>query len=240
MTETSPTSRQRRAPRTARERARAELTAAIKEEARRQLAEVGAHGLSLRAVARELGMVSSALYRYFPSRDELLTALIVDAYDALGEAGEVAVARESVACEQWRAACRAMRDWARAHPHEYSLIYGSPVPGYVAPERTIAPAERAPRVLIETLRTAWGTGGIEPATPQVPVPAALRTQAETLGRSFAPDLPLPILLRGVVAWTQLTGMIGLELTGHFVGVFEPADAFFTHSVEELMAFVGLH
>jgi len=78
------------AGRTARERARAELTREIKQEARRQLAAHGAHGLSLRAVARELGMVSSALYRYFPSRDELLTALIIDAYDALGDAAAAA------------------------------------------------------------------------------------------------------------------------------------------------------
>ncbi|HVT66303.1 MAG TPA: helix-turn-helix domain-containing protein, partial [Trebonia sp.] len=78
--------------RTARERARAELTREIKEEARRQLAAVGADGLSLRAVARELGMVSSALYRYYPSRDDLLTALIIDAYNALGDAAERAIA----------------------------------------------------------------------------------------------------------------------------------------------------
>src|ERR1700757_238703 len=80
------------AGRTARERARAELTREIKEEARRQLVTSGADGLSLRAVARELGMVSSALYRYFPSRDDLLTALIIDAYDAIGAAVEEAVA----------------------------------------------------------------------------------------------------------------------------------------------------
>ena len=78
------------ASRTARERARAELTREIKEEARRQLAASGAQGLSLRSVARELGMVSSALYRYFRSRDELLTALIIDAYEALGGAAEAA------------------------------------------------------------------------------------------------------------------------------------------------------
>src|SRR5580693_9793844 len=78
------------APRTARERARAELTREIKEGARRQLAATGADGISLRAVARELGMASSAVYRYFPSRDDLLTALIIDAYDALGAAVESA------------------------------------------------------------------------------------------------------------------------------------------------------
>src|SRR6058998_959131 len=116
------------AARTARERARAELTREIKDEARRQLADVGADGLSLRAVARELGMVSSALYRYFPSRDDLLTALIIDAYDALGAAAESAAAAAEAATHDhpsktWLAVCAAVREWARANPHEYALIY---------------------------------------------------------------------------------------------------------------------
>src|ERR1700760_1979543 len=133
------------APRTARERARAELTREIKEEARRQLADAGANGLSLRAVARELGMVSSALYRYYPRRDDLLTALIIDAYDAIGEAPEGGAAAPGTAGRAGgTAACHAIRDWARSHPHEYALIYGSPVPGYRAPEATIGPAARVP------------------------------------------------------------------------------------------------
>src|SRR3954454_5777737 len=77
-------------PRTARERVRLELTKEIKDIARRQLAIDGSAGLSLRAVAREVGMVSSAVYRYFPSRDDLLTALIIDAYDAVGAAATAA------------------------------------------------------------------------------------------------------------------------------------------------------
>src|SRR5262249_58783161 len=102
------------AGRTARERARAELTREIKDEARRQLVTSGAGGLSLRAVARELGMVSSALYRYFPSRDDLLTALIIDAYDAIGAAVEEAIAAvpseappEDAPRERWTRACTA-------------------------------------------------------------------------------------------------------------------------------------
>ena len=126
------------APRTARERARAELSREIKEGARRQLAATGADGISLRAVARELGMASSALYRYYPSRDDLLTALIIDAYDAIGEAAEEAIADEkpdeSWGRDRWLAACHAIRGWALDHPHEYALIYGSPVP-VTAPRR---------------------------------------------------------------------------------------------------------
>src|SRR5215831_11362391 len=108
------------ASQTARARARAELTREIKEEARRQLASVGGGGLSLRAVARELGMVSSALYRYYPSRDDLLTALIIDAYNALGDAAEQAIATTAgPSLRRWLAACHAIRDWAVARPHEY-------------------------------------------------------------------------------------------------------------------------
>src|SRR3954469_17660591 len=108
----------------ARERARIEVTAAIKDEARKQLAAEGAQRLSLRAVARELGMVSSALYRYFPSRDDLLTALILDAYASLAEAADAATPQTDP-YDRWRAVCRAVRAWAVAHPHEYALIYGS-------------------------------------------------------------------------------------------------------------------
>src|ERR671913_882383 len=103
---------------TARERIRAELTAEIPDAPRRQLAEVGAAALSLRAVARELGMASSAVYRYFPSRDDLLTRLIIDGYDDLGAAAEAADKPSAAPAERWLAVCRAVREWARAHPHE--------------------------------------------------------------------------------------------------------------------------
>src|ERR1017187_1392055 len=158
------------ATQTARDRARAELTREIKSEARRQLAAEGAQRLSLRAVARELGMASSALYRYFSSRDDLLTALIIDAYDAIGESAERAVAalpRTDIR-GRWRACWHAVRGWAIAHPHEYALIYGSPVPGYSAPQETIAPASRMAAVLGGLLSDAWSarlTGGPADARP---------------------------------------------------------------------------
>src|ERR1700749_2644516 len=128
---------------TARERARAELTREIKEEARRRLAETGAPELSLRAVARELGMVSSALYRYFPSKDDLLTALIIDAYNAVGDVAEQAAAGAGAQPRAaWLAVCHAIRAWALEHPHEYALIYGSPVPGDRGPAGAVGPRGR--------------------------------------------------------------------------------------------------
>ena len=222
--------------RTARERAREELTREIKEEARRQLAEAGAGGLSLRAVARELGMVSSALYRYYANRDELLTALIIDAYDAIGEAAERALARPGgTARDRWIAACHAIRDWARAHPHEYALIYGSPVPGYTAPEETIPPAARVGVVLIGIARDAHrGLGLARPG-----LPAELRPEAERMAADLAPDLPSATVVALVAAWAQLFGLVGFEVFGQFNRVVEDRATFFRHAVDQLAHAVGL-
>jgi AcrR family transcriptional regulator len=241
------------APRTARQRARVELTREITEEARRQLAATGANGLSLRAVARELGMVSSALYRYYPSRDDLLTALIIDAYNAIGEAAETAIADATPGAggsrAQWLAACHAIRAWALDRPHEYALIYGSPVPGYRAPEATIGPAARVPLAFVSVLAAAVAdgevTGDADPSadalTGALAVQAAALSEALSLAPSAAgaPVVPPGMLVRGVVAWTQLFGMISFELFGQFVGSFEPADAFFAHAAAELATMVGL-
>jgi AcrR family transcriptional regulator len=246
------------AGRTARERARAELTREIKEEARRQLVTSGADGLSLRAVARELGMVSSALYRYFSSRDDLLTALIIDAYDAIGAAVEEAVAavpsagasRDAALGEsvrgRWVAACRAVRAWARAHPHEYALIYGSPVPGYRAPQATIGPAARVPLALVGILRDAASSGLLASAGPET-LPGPLAEQAAALAAALAaadgemiPAVPADVLVRCVIALTQLFGMVSFELFGQFVNSFEPADALFEHAIDQMATFaVGI-
>ncbi len=152
--------------------------AEIKAVARAHLATDGAN-LSLRAVARDMGMVSSAIYRYYASRDDLLTALIVDAYNALGEtveAAEAMVADRSQLRARWRAATRAVRTWALANPAEYALLYGSPVPGYAAPADTIAAAARTPWCW----RGSWPTASTParspgPASsPSVPLPASVR------------------------------------------------------------------
>ncbi|MFF5160963.1 TetR/AcrR family transcriptional regulator [Streptomyces sp. NPDC000348] len=221
----------------ARARARIEVTAAIKEEARRQLAEEGAAKLSLRAVARELGMASSALYRYFPSRDDLLTALIIDAYDSLGAAVEAA--RDAAAglgpVRRWTAVCEGARGWALGHPHEYALIYGTPVPGYSAPETTIPAAARAAHVLIGILRDAHqGLGLAKP-----PLPAELRPEAVRMAADLAPDLPPEVVATMVAAWAQLFGLIGFELFGQFNRVVEDRDTFFRHAVGQLAHTVGL-
>jgi AcrR family transcriptional regulator len=226
------------AGRTARDRARAELTREIKDAARRQLAVEGAERLSLRAVSRELGMVSSALYRYFPSRDELLTALIIDAYDALGAEAEAAARDQENQRAAWLAVCHAVRDWARKHPHEYSLIYGSPVSGYKAPESTIQPASRVAVVLLGLLAKAHAEGTLAPLD-ETPGPSGVLVEQAGAMAAIAPDVPEKVLIRAVIAWTQLFGMISFELYGQLVGTMDPADEFFAHAATQMADFLGL-
>ncbi|MGH3255281.1 MAG: TetR/AcrR family transcriptional regulator [Streptosporangiaceae bacterium] len=227
-------------PRTARERARAEITAEILAAARGYLATDGAPALSLRAIARDLGMASSALYRYFGSRDELLTRLIVDAYDSLGaaaEASEAAVDRDDLP-GRFAAVCRAVRAWALANPNEYALIYGSPVPGYVAPADTVGPATRVSVLLLQIL--------IDSAAPGQPLPAENPQGAKALApvlSQLPPGFPPALVQRGVMAWTGLFGAVSFELYGqlHQVVAEDPADrdAFFAECVSRWITFVGL-
>ncbi|WP_330237076.1 TetR/AcrR family transcriptional regulator [Streptomyces sp. NBC_00566] len=221
----------------ARARARTEVTAAIKDEARRQLAAEGAAKLSLRAVARELGMVSSALYRYFPSRDDLLTALIIDAYDSLGEAAERAHqdVHEADFTRRWTAVCEAVRVWALAHPHEYALIYGSPVPGYAAPATTIPSAARVALLLIGVVRDAHEGPGLTGSS----LPAELRPEAERMAADLAPGLPPEVAPAMVAAWAELFGLVGFEVFGQFTRVVEDRERFFRHAAVRLGESVGL-
>lgn len=229
------------AVRTARERARLELVAAIKESATRQLAEVGAASLSLRAVARDLGVVSSALYRYFPNRDALLTALIVDTYDALGEVAERAYdeAPAALAGERWLVVCRAVRRWALANPHGWALVYGSPVPGYAAPQDTVVSALRLTVVMAKVVVEAYETGQV--AVPDLPLPTPRVTTPEVA--ELAGGLPAPphedLLERSIVLVIGLVGTVSYELFGHLKGALTDADAYFDRAIAVTAAGVGL-
>lgn len=219
-----------------RARVRAELTREIADAARRHLATEGAAGLSLRAVARELGMASSAVYRYFPSRDDLLTALIVDAYDAVGaaaEQAEAAVPRDELR-NRWRATCRAARTWALTHRHEYSLVYGSPVPGYAAPETTIGPASRVGVLLCRVVADGVAGGAVDP-DPEGHDAGDVLTPgvAERLG------LPPALAPRVVTAWSGLYGAISFELFGQTNNVVDDHDAHFDATVDRLAGLIPL-
>lgn len=236
-------------PRGIRARVRDELTREIKRSARDQLAGAGADALSLRAIARDLDMASSAIYRYFASRDDLLTALIIDAYDTVGalvETAEAAVARSDHQ-GRWRAIGTTLRTWARENPHEYALIYGSPVPGYVAPADTIGPATRVPAVMLGLLADVHAAGAeptdAEPSDPE-PTDADLGFDEATLaelrsvGAFVAADLSPAVVVDGLRAWGEVFGLISLELFGHFANVITDMDAFFDTALERSGRAIG--
>ena len=224
-------------PTTARDRARVALTTEITELARGQLATVGAAGLSLRAIARELGMASSALYRYFPSRDDLLTRLIIEGYDALGAAAEEADDPAADPGDRWLAVCRAVRAWARAHPAEYALLYGSPVPGYSAPRDTVPAATRVAAVLGRVLGDAARAGHLPDAG--MPSPGTVTPDVAAVLGGEHPALDDRVRARGLLAWSALFGLLSFELFGHFTGSVADADAFFDDAVRDLAGLVGL-
>jgi len=223
-----------------RARVRAEIIDEIKAVARRHLATDGAN-LSLRAVARDMGMVSSAVYRYFPSRDDLLTALIIDAYNSLGEAVEradAAVADRSDLGARWLASGRAVRAWALATPAEYALIYGSPVPGYAAPQDTVGPATRTAMVLVRILADGVASGALPSGDPG-DLPAGVHTDLARLREATLSEVPEPLLARGTIAWIHLFGAVSFELFGQLNNVIDARAEYFDHQLRLMAGLIGL-
>ena len=228
------------APLNARARVRAEMTAEIVAEARAELADVGAAALSIRSVARRLGVVPSALYRYFPSRDSLLTALIVEAYEAVGAAAERADAGAATAAtagtlDRWLAVCRAVRGWAQEHPHQWALIYGSPVPGYAAPQATVDAALRITEVVAGLVRSSRRK---PPAAVFNPAPH-LDPVLEPIREALLPGRPAETVAAALLAWTALIGMVTLELFGHYEGATTGFAPVFVYSMEAAGRAAGL-
>lgn len=241
---------------TARALARQTVTADILAAARTRLTDEGPAALSLRAVARDVGMVSSAVYRYFPSRDDLLTALLITVYDELGAAVEAAGAAAGRAPgARWVAMCRAVRDWSIAHPGDFALLFGSPVPGYAAPRETVIPATRTTlalvRVVADAVEAGASAGSVtstpgadgRPGSPTAPTAApgvagpAVADGVATL-RTFGITLPDEVLVRTLMAWTTVFGTISFELFGHFVGSVSDPAAYFDQVIVRLADDMG--
>ncbi|SEM23681.1 TetR/AcrR family transcriptional regulator [Rhodococcus maanshanensis] len=227
---------------TPRERAREQTLADITRIGRVHLARDGAAALSLRAVARDLGVVSSAVYRYVKSRDELLTLLVVEGYTELGDAVDVAVASAPAGDPRARlhALGHAVRDWALAEPACYGLLFGSPVPGYQAPaERTTGPGTRVIGALVKIFDEAGRSG--ELAVPQtIPMGAPLRENLRAIRTEMGLELPEEALARGVLAWSSLFGAVNFEVFGQYgADTFTDPRALFEHHLSVLDEMVGL-
>lgn len=194
-------------PRRTHAEARAAMREGILRLGNEQLAQVGAASLSVREIARGLGVASSAIYRHVASRDELLTLLLVDAYEDLAAAALSEVVEASPAA-RLASIARGMRGWAVAHPERWALIYGSPVPGYAAPsELTMEPGTRVMAAFLEVL----STGAVEPLPPAVSneLAAELAAGGSELGVAADPALAAA----AVEAWAGLVGLISAEVFG---------------------------
>ncbi|MHB1137795.1 MAG: TetR/AcrR family transcriptional regulator [Microthrixaceae bacterium] len=221
---------------TPRAAARRELIVQIKQVARTQLEAEGAAQVSLRAVTRELGMVSSSIYRYFASRDELLTALIIDAYSSIAQAADAAwrqTIEDDVAHGQrWLRVGRAVRDWARLHPQEWALVYGSPVVGYEAPPDTVEPAGRIAIVLGGIARDAALDGTLADTAMHSPPQAEPDVVALVGGNATLAD-------RALTTWITLVGAIYFEVFGHLHGVVADRDRYFDEAMAIAAEAIGL-
>jgi AcrR family transcriptional regulator len=182
---------------------------------RRHLVTEGAAGLSVRAIARELGMVSSAVYRYVASRDDLLTLLLIDAYTELADA--VDRANQSTSgnwAEQALASARAARQWAVDQPACWALLYGSPVPGYHAPaERTVGPGTRVVGALFAAVASGIAAGEI--AVPNIQAPQPMSADFDAVRAEFAFTGDDATVLKCFLLWAALVGAISLEVFGQY-------------------------
>jgi AcrR family transcriptional regulator len=178
------------------------------------------------------------VYRYFPSRDALLTALLIRAFDDMGQAVEDGASGGTDLRGRFTGAAHALRAWAIAHPHEYALTYGSPVPGYAAPTDTVASATRVAAVLLGIVRDAQLDGRPLGAAPRE-VTAAERAAIAPISGFVAPALDDERTVRALVVWATLFGHISLELFGHMHNAVLDYEAHFTTVAEQLADDLGL-
>ena len=225
-----------------RERLRAETTAEIKDTALRLMASGGPDAITLRAIAREMGMTANAIYGYFATRDDLVTRLIDDVYSALADAVETAWSTAGAEDPAARilAWARAFRTWALTNPEGFRLVYGDPVPGYRAPEA--GPAPDAAR------RVCTGLAGLA---------AAAWPHAEPLYRdsTFAwsdfdaglldkvrpafPELPPAGVALALRLWGHLHGLVALEVYGHLGRQTASPDKLFEEELARLVTTLGV-
>lgn len=225
-----------------RERVHEETQAEILETAWRQIADQGAPALSLRQIAKEMGMTAPALYRYYESRDALVTALIVDAYTSLGAALEKArkEAKASAAAGRIRSVGMVYRDWALGHPQRYALIFGTPIPGYQAPMEITQPAAAgAMQPLVAELLAAHQSGETHFAEAGMALSPSLKEQFAGWGKSMDLDLPAELLYAALLAWSRIHGIVSLELDHHFESMIGEADNFFRSELDNLLRLLGI-
>jgi len=228
-------------PATRRARQRQATVAEIKALARAQLADGGPGAVNLRAIARQMGTTSSALFRYFPSYNDLISALLADAYAALADtlAGAVNARPPDDHAGRWAALCHAYRDWSLSNPAEFALTHGTPVPGYQAPLQVTGPAAgRTIETALAVYAAAVAAGAADPARSAVP--ADLQTgplwEAIVAGQADG-DQPR---LAGIIltAWASIIGYLSAEIFGSLTALVGDTDSLYRGHVRTVMAAMG--
>ncbi len=219
-------------------------TEEIKAIARQQMAQKGTSGVSLRGIARELNITAPAIYNYFPRLDDLITALIVDAFTSLADAVQAAdqSAPETAYGARLKAAMLAYRQWAIRHPADFQLIYGNPIPGYEAPaEITIPLARRSLEIMGQPMGLALRAGKLRiPPDYQTIPPSVADFMKSWLDPLYSDlDLPVEMFYLLIVGWSRIHGIIMLELFEHIGPTVGDVAAFYEQEVDALLAHIGL-
>lgn len=227
---------------TRRERLRSATLAEIKTTAWQQIAEHGAVGLSLREIARRMGMSTPALYRYYPDRDALVTALISDAFASFAEWLEAACEKlpPNDHAGRFHALGIAYRQWAITYPQRYSLIFVTPVPGYQFPPEAESVGQRAFMVVVSTLAAAYYARKLHVSTEFARLPKKMLKYLNAMFKER--DIPYPpeIFCLAIIAWDQIHGAISLELHGILDSMLNGyKEIFFEHQMHETMRQLGL-
>lgn len=225
---------------TRRERIRNETIEEIKATAWRQIAETGASGLSLRWIAREMGMTAPGLYRYFKDRDALVTALLMEAFDSFAlalESARDAAPNDSV--ERFRQMSRAYFGWGSENPQKYNLLFGSPIHGYVFAEELIPTAQKSFFVLLGILAQAHAAGKLSGTAISLQMPAALTLQYAGLAKQGFP-YPDIVIQSALSAWGLIHGITSLYLQNYLNGILQTAvGAFVEHEIEKMLQLLGM-
>ena len=205
--------------------------AARRERVLRTALELGSSGgydaVQMRDVAASAGVALGTIYRYFESRDALLTKLIIDSYDSLGRAAESAEARISRDDPggRFRAICHAVRRWALANRHEYFLIYGTPVPGYQAPQDTVGPATRVADLMIALLvESDMARPRLSQSVAATPATAALHRALAPIRAGVSNEISDAELASGLSVFSALFGAVSFELSGQLHNVIKDGEA----------------
>ncbi|MEV6594779.1 TetR/AcrR family transcriptional regulator [Streptomyces acidicola] len=205
-----------------RQRRRAVATQEIVAAAESHIAEHGLHALSLRAVARSLGMTVQGLYHYFPNRDALVTVLVAKAYEDLADAVTEAVdtAADEPAVPRFVAGAEGYRRWAVTHVERFQLLYGAPLRHYEAPAGgpTTQAMLRMSDVFQREVFEGFTMAQLAAADTPVLSPA-LQAHLELLFPHGPETLPPPATALFLSAWGHMHGMVVLEVFGHtsFIG-----------------------